>query len=102
MRLFAHSISFASSPRGRNLYGGGRAFASEEMSGAFESRISGSGSPVWVCHSRPSCESPAAWNVRASTPSTPSAASRALSSPAAFSVNVTARIWFASNAPLAT
>ena len=46
MRLFAHSISSASSPRGMNLYGGGSAFASEAMSGAFESRISGSGSPV--------------------------------------------------------
>ena len=34
MRFFAHSISPASSRRGRNLCGGGSAFASDEMSGA--------------------------------------------------------------------
>ncbi len=53
-------------------------------------------------HSRESCESAAEWNVRASTPSTPSAASRARSSPAALSVKVTARICDGSNAPLRT
>ena len=42
-------------------------------------------------------ERAAEWNVRASTPSTPSPASRVFSSPAAFSVNVTARIWDAGN-----
>ena len=93
MRFFAHSISPASSRRGRNLCGGGSALASEAISGAFESRTSGS--RLARCSAptdSPSCDSAAAWNVRASTPSTPSAASRAFSSPAAFSVNVTARI----------
>ena len=46
--------------------------------------------PVNRGHSEPSCRSADAWNVRASTPSTPSRARRAFSSPAAFSVNVTA------------
>jgi hypothetical protein len=50
-------------------------------------------------HIRESCESAAEWNVRASTPSTPSAASRARSSPAALSVKVTARICDGTNAP---
>ena len=99
MRFFAHSISPASSRRGRNLCGGGSAFASDEMTGALWSRISGSGSPVCAVHSLESCESAAEWNVRASTPSTPSAASRVRSSPAALSVNVTARICDGSNAP---
>ncbi len=40
--------------------------------------------------------------MRASTPSTPRPASRVLSSPAAFSVNVTARIWDAGNVSVAT
>jgi hypothetical protein len=43
--------------------------------------------------------SAAAWKVRALTPRTPSAASRARISPAALSVNVTARICSAMNAP---
>ena len=49
-----------------------------------------------------SCPSAAAWNVRAVTPGAPSASSRARSSPAALSVNVTARISSARNAPVAT
>ena len=78
------------------------AFASEEMSGALWSSTSGSGSPVYEDHSLESCESAAEWNVRASTPSTPSAWRRRASSPAALSVNVTARICDGSNAPLRT
>ena len=92
IRFLAHSISPASSRRGRNLCGGGNAFASEAMSGALWSRTSGSGSPVWEDQSRESCDSAAEWNVRASTPSTSSAWSRRFSSPAALSVKVTARI----------
>ena len=72
------------------------------MTGALWSRIWGSGSPVCSVHSLESCESAAEWNVRASTPSTPSAASRVRSSPAALSVNVTARICDGSNVPLRT
>ena len=81
-----------------NLNGGGSAFAREAISGAFESRISGSRTPACFSHRRPSCDSAAAWNVRASTPSTPRPARRCLSSPAAFSVNVTARTCAAGNA----
>ena len=102
IRFLAHSISPASSRRGRNLCGGGNAFASDEMSGALWSSTCGSGSPVCEDQSRESCESAAEWKVRASTPPTPSASSRRFSSPAAFSVNVTARICDASNAPLRT
>ena len=46
--------------------------------------------------------SAAAWNVCALTPFAPSATSRARISPAALSVNVTARISSAANAPVAT
>ena len=53
-------------------------------------RISGRSRPVYLGHSVPSWRSAEAWNVRASTPSTPRRASRRFSSPAAFSVNVTA------------
>ena len=53
MRFLAHSISPASSLRGMNLCGGGSALASEAISGAFESRISGRRSPVWRSHIRP-------------------------------------------------
>ena len=52
--------------------------------------------------SRWSCPSAAEWKVRAVIPSTPNASSRARISPAALSVNVTARISPASNAPQAT
>ena len=98
-RFFAHSISPASSLRGMKRCGGGSAFASEEISGALESRTWGTALPVARSQSLPRCESAAAWNVRASTPSTPSAARRARSSPAAFSVNVTARIAEGEKAP---
>ena len=49
-----------------------------------------------------SCPSAAEWNVLARRPSTPRAPSRARISPAALSVNVTARISPAENAPVAT
>ena len=65
---------------------------------AFVERIRPGPSPF----ARRSCESAAEWNVRASTPSTPSRARRARISPAALSVNVTARIWSERTAPLAT
>ena len=72
------------------------------MSGALWSSTPASGSPVCEDHNRDSCDNAAEWKVRASTPSTPSDSSRRLSSPAALSVNVTARICDASNAPLRT
>ncbi len=102
IRFLAHSISEASSRRATNLWGIGSALARLEITGAFASRIPGRGSPVCAVHIRESCPSAAAWNVRASTPRTPSRASRAFSSPAAFSVKVTARIASAGNAPEAT
>ena len=102
MRFFAHSISPASSRRGRNLCGGGNAFASDAMSGALWSSTAGNGSPVWVDHSPDSCDSAAEWKVRACTPSTPRPARRCCSSRAAFSVKVTARICPAANVPPAT
>ena len=46
--------------------------------------------------------SAAAWKVRATTPCAPSAARRCFSSPAAFSVKVTARISCGRNASVAT
>ena len=76
IRFFAHSISPASSLRAMNLCGGGSAFASDAISGAFDGRTSGSGSPVCRSHRRPSCDSAAAWNVRASTPWAPRRARR--------------------------
>ena len=85
-----------------NLCGIGRELASDAISGAFDGNTSGSGSPVCRSHRRPSWESAAAWNVRASTPLTPSAASRSFSSRAAFSVKVTARIRSAGKVPVAT
>ena len=102
MRFFAHSISPASSLRGMNLCGGGSALASDAISGAFESSISGSGSPV--------CRVPEPAQLRERRgversgldALTPSAASRSFSSPAAFSVKVTARICSAGNVPVAT
>ena len=66
-------------------------------SSAFVERIR-PGSPA----KRRSSASAAEWNVDARTPSTPSAASRARSSPAALSVNVTATTSAGANAPLAT
>src|SRR3954453_8119001 len=69
---------------------------------AFASSTSGSADPVCSSSIRPSCDSAAAWKVRASTPRTPRPPSLPFSSRAAFSVNVTARIWSARNAPLAT
>src|SRR6266566_3157656 len=72
------------------------------MSGALWSSTSASGSPVCEDHIRDSWDSAAEWKVRASTPSTPSNWSRRLSSRAALSVKVTARICDASNAPLRT
>ena len=101
MRFFAHSISPAISLRGMNLCGGGRPLASEAIIGAFESSTSGRSLPMQRGHSLRSCDSAAAWNVRASTPSTPSVASRSFNSLAAFSVNVTARSFEAGNAPIA-
>ena len=56
---------------------------------------------MWADHTRVQ-RSAAEWNVRASTPSTPSASSRRFSSLAALSVKVTARIRDGSNAPLRT
>src|SRR6266567_1366740 len=52
IRFLAHSISFASSRRGRNLCGGGKAFAREAMSGALWSSTPASGSPVCEDHDR--------------------------------------------------
>src|SRR5581483_1912273 len=49
-----------------------------------------------------SCASAAEWNVRATTPRAPRSARRALSSPAALSVKVTARISRAANVPVVT
>src|SRR5262249_13198805 len=48
-----------------------------------------------------SCRNAAEWNVDARTPATPRRASRAFSSPAALSVNVTAMIWAGANVPVA-
>ncbi len=102
IRFFAHSISVARSRRGTKRCGGGRALANDEINGPFASSTSPGGAPVCAVHRRESWPSAAAWNVRASTPSTPSARSRAFNSPAAFSVNVTARIWAGRNSPRAT
>src|SRR5581483_1110397 len=97
-RFFAHSISVARSPAGRNLYGAGRRLASWRSRSTFEGRIFPTRSGAkWRSWRRA-----AAWNVEARTPLTPSPPSRARSSPAALSVNVTARICGAANAPDST
>ena len=49
-RFFAHSISDASSRLGRNLCGGGSAFASDAISGALWSRIAPTGDPACAGH----------------------------------------------------
>jgi len=66
---------------------------------AFDERIlpGPSGPAKWR-----SWASAAEWNVRAATPPAPSASSRVRISPAALSVNVTARICVGANAPVAT
>ncbi len=102
IRFLAHSISEARSRRGTNLWGRGSAFASEAISGAFASRMSPTGAPACCGQRRESWARAAAWKVLASTPSTPSRASRAFNSPAAFSVKVTARICPGPNVPLST
>src|SRR4051812_42697025 len=97
-RFFAHSISVARSPAGRNLYGAGRRFAIWRSKSTFDGRIAPSRSGAkWRSWRRA-----AEWKVEARTPAAPSAASRERSSPAALSVNVTAKIAFAGNAPDAT
>src|SRR5512146_198446 len=97
-RFFAHSISVARSPAGRNLYGAGSRFAIWRSSSTFDGRIgprrSGAKWRSW--------RSAAAWNVVARIPAAPSAARRVRSSPAALSVNVTAVIALAGNTPDAT
>jgi hypothetical protein len=97
-RFFAHSISVARSPAGRNLYGGGSELPIWRSGSAFEARIlptrSGAKWRSWP--------SAAEWNVRAATPSTPSAASRDFISRAALSVKVTARICGGAKVPVAT
>src|SRR6266545_3404090 len=65
---------------------------------AFEERILPTRLGAYWC----SWPSAAAWNVRAKTPGAPSASSLARNSPAALSVNVTARISSARKAPLVT
>src|SRR5918995_2308162 len=65
---------------------------------AFEARMRCGG----VDAKKRSCPSAAEWNVLARRPSTPRAPSRARISPAALSVNVTARISPAAKAPDAT
>ena len=97
LRFFAHSISVARSPAGRNLYGAGSRLPICRSSSAFVERIR-PGSPA----KRRSSASAAEWNVDARTPSTPSAANLARSSPAALSVKVHATSSCAANAPLAT
>ena len=79
------------------MYGGGRPFPIRRSVSAFVARMR-PGSPP----KRRSSASAAEWKVDARTPSTPSAASRPRSSPAALSVNVTATISAAGKAPLAT
>ena len=66
-------------------------------SSAFEGRIRPGSPSKWR-----SSASAAEWKVEARTPSAPSARSRARSSPAALSVNVTATICSGGKAPLAT
>src|SRR6478752_4043571 len=87
-RLRAHSISVARSPAGRNLNGAGSELARWRRVSAFE----GKNFPTASGSKWRSCASAAEWNVRACTPSAPSAASRLRISPAALSVKVTARI----------
>ncbi len=96
-RFFAHSISVARSPTGRKRYGRGSTRAMFTSITALDGRIC-PGGPPFAC----SWPSAAAWNVWARTPVAPSAANRPRISPAALSVNVTARIWSARNAPLRT
>ena len=87
-RFFAHSISVARSPAGRNLYAPGRRLPSWRSGSAFDGRIPPTASGAkWR-----SWRSAAEWNVPARTRCTPSAARRARSSPPALSVNVTAMI----------
>src|SRR6266404_3719305 len=97
-RFFAHSISVARSPAGRNVYGAGRVFAIWRSASAFDGRIFPT-EPGTKCRS---CRSAAEWNVEARTPGAPSADRRCLSSPAALSVNVTAMICAGAKAPLTT
>src|SRR5690242_17691030 len=97
-RFFAHSISVARSPAGRNLYGAGSRLAIWRSSRTFDGRIGPSRSGAkWRSWRRA-----AEWNVDARTPTTPRAPNRVRNSPAALSVNVTAMIAFAGNAPEAT
>ena len=70
-RFFAHSISVARSPAGRNLYGAGRPLPIRRRSSAFVERMR-----PGIASKRRSSASAAEWNVEARTPSTPSAASR--------------------------
>ena len=65
---------------------------------AFDGRIWPIRSPA----KKRSCASAAEWNVRATTPRTPSPASRSRMTPAALSVKVTARISDGSKAPVST
>ena len=97
-RFFAHSISVARSPAGRNLYGAGNLLAICRSISTFDGKMGPSRSGAkWR-----SWRSAAEWNVEARTPAAPSAARRERSSLAALSVNVTAMIAFAGNAPVAT
>ena len=87
----------------------GRPPAGTDTRRAARLRSAGARAPSRAGSARPrsgakwrSCRSAAEWNVEARTPLTPSAASRAFSSPAALSVNVTAMIWVGANAPVAT
>src|SRR5438105_12252041 len=97
-RFFAHSISVARSPAGRNLYGAGSEFAIWRSASAFDGRIL----PTDCGAKCRSCLSAAEWKVDARTPAAPSAASRSFSSPAALSLNVTAMICAGANAAPAT
>src|SRR5262245_53497881 len=96
-RFLAHSISVARSAAGRKRYGRGSEFAMCRSISAFDgSTPSGPRPKEWSC-----CRA-LAWKVRARTPSIPSRPSLARISPAALSVNVTARISGAANVPVAT
>src|SRR5438105_4556123 len=97
-RFFAHSISAARSPAGRNLYGARKRLPIWRSRSAFDGRMRPSRSGAkWR-----SCLSAAEWKVPARTRVTPRAARRARNSPPALSVNVTAMICAGSNAPDAT
>ena len=80
------------------MYGAGSEFAICRSISAFDGRIC----PTASGRKYRSCDSAAEWNVLARTPVTPRSSRRPRISPAALSVNVTARICEAWNAPDAT